>query len=319
MVQLDAISPDNDAVAAEYKTLLANNMAHWKAVKDGLTGPGIGDLFEYGYPYGPGIIAPWQQHFADQSVGMGSDLEPLSDMTVYNEVRDYLYKWPVGILGDSNGFYFNYACTYNASIAVGTDATPTNFFPAWPQVWNATVEGGLVTNPIYDHVLKGGSGGQPSSASTGYWGNLMPAIAYAVDHGAPGAAAAWARLTGASNWPVVESSGFDDIPIWGIVPRPSGPSSAEKKILSNQQLELSVFPNPAATGVLIQRQSPGSCLIRIFDVRGAQVRMFVLDAGVQAVRWDGKDGTGNYLTAGLYTVRAIMPEKVLTKAVMLLK
>jgi hypothetical protein len=47
----------------------------------------------------------------------------------------------------------------------------------------------------------------------------MPAIAYAVDHGAPGAAAAFARLTGASNWNAIATSGFDDLPIWGIVPR----------------------------------------------------------------------------------------------------
>jgi hypothetical protein len=47
----------------------------------------------------------------------------------------------------------------------------------------------------------------------------MPAIAHAVDHGATGAADAFARMTGATNWSSVENSGFDDIPIWGIVPR----------------------------------------------------------------------------------------------------
>jgi hypothetical protein len=47
----------------------------------------------------------------------------------------------------------------------------------------------------------------------------MPAIAYAVDHGDPDAVAAFARMTGASNWSTVENSGFDDLPIWGIVPR----------------------------------------------------------------------------------------------------
>ena len=47
------------------------------------------------------------------------------------------------------------------------------------------------------------------------------AIAYAVDHGATGASAAWTRLTSATNWSDVESSGFDDIPIWGVVPRSS--------------------------------------------------------------------------------------------------
>jgi hypothetical protein len=47
----------------------------------------------------------------------------------------------------------------------------------------------------------------------------MPAIAHAVDHRAPGAQAAFDRLTGASNWNSIVNSGFDDLPIWGIVPR----------------------------------------------------------------------------------------------------
>ena len=220
--QLGGLSPTGDAVAAEYQTLLANNMTQWKAVKDGLTAPAIGDLYEYGFPYGPGTVAPWQQHFFDQSVGMGSDVEPLADMTTYNQVRDFLYKWPVGILGDANGFYFNYASAYNAKIANGTDATPTNFHTTWLQVWNATVSGGIITGPVYDNTLKGASGSAPEAACFGYWGNLMPAIAYAVDHNAPGAAAAWARLTGATNWSVVGSSGFDDVPQWGIIPRTGG-------------------------------------------------------------------------------------------------
>jgi hypothetical protein len=53
----------------------------------------------------------------------------------------------------------------------------------------------------------------------------MPAIAFAVDHNAAGAAAAFARMTGAPNWVTAVENGqsagqsFDDVPIWGIVPR----------------------------------------------------------------------------------------------------
>ena len=36
---------------------------------------------------------------------------------------------------------------------------------------------------------------------TAYWGNLMPAISYAVDHGAAGAAEDWNRIVSASNFP----------------------------------------------------------------------------------------------------------------------
>jgi len=57
----------------------------------------------------------------------------------------------------------------------------------------------------------------------------LPAIAFAKDHLAPGADAAWARLTAASNFSTLASSSipsfdsqphtFDDLPNWGIVPR----------------------------------------------------------------------------------------------------
>jgi len=94
-----------------------------------------------------------------------------------------------------------------------------NYYDSWSTVYEQTIGS---QNLSCGTSLQGSSGGDPAEASTGYWGNLMPAIAQAVDHGATDAAAAWARLTSASNWNTVASSGFDDIPIWGIVPRGFG-------------------------------------------------------------------------------------------------
>lgn len=65
--------------------------------------------------------------------------------------------------------------------------------------------------------LKGGNIGG-NGMSTSYWGNLQPAIAYAVDHGAPGAAAAYNRMVTATNFNA-KALEFQDIPIWGIKPR----------------------------------------------------------------------------------------------------
>ena len=59
--------------------------------------------------------------------------------------------------------------------------------------------------------------GHPIEA-TYYWGNLMPALSYAVDHGAPGAAAAWDRGTTASNFPI-QAADYIDNPVWGVRPR----------------------------------------------------------------------------------------------------
>lgn len=213
--QYVAIAPTGDPIANDYRALLANNVAHWAGVVDGLGGGGLGYFYEYDVDlYAPGTIAPWQQHFMMQSLGMGSDLEPLADMAAYVRVRDWLYRGAVGILGPSAGYCFAYASAYNAKISSGGNEDPATWYPGWSQVFAATHGGAPCGN-----MLLGSSGGDPASAAYGYWGNLLPAIAYAVEHNASGAIAAWGRLTGASNWPTVVNSGFESVPNWGIAPR----------------------------------------------------------------------------------------------------
>src|SRR5690606_18794905 len=95
-------------------------------------------------------------------------------------------------------------------------STPDIFYETWGEVFEATFGS---ANTACGTALGGGGAGEPAVASTGYWGNLLPAIAYAVDHQATDAATAWARLTGASNWSAIEGAGFDDLPVWGITPR----------------------------------------------------------------------------------------------------
>ena len=59
LTQAAGIAPDGDPVAANYQQLLANNMLHWKNLKDTLNGVGIGYLYEYNVDaYAPGTIAP---------------------------------------------------------------------------------------------------------------------------------------------------------------------------------------------------------------------------------------------------------------------
>jgi hypothetical protein len=49
------------------------------------------------------------------------------------------------------------------------------------------------------------------------WGNLVPAIAYAVRHGVPGALEAYNRMVGASNWPALRDA-FNQRPVWAVQP-----------------------------------------------------------------------------------------------------
>ncbi len=239
--QAVGIAPTGDAVASDYATLLSNNVAYWVSIINSLGGTGIGYIYEYGASgnldgYGPGLNSPWMQHFWMQSMGLGSDIEPLASMTNFNAVRDWLYRGIVGILGDSNGYGFAYASNYSIKISNGISLDPTTWYRTWPEVWNAT----FTPPPAYTNTLQGSSAGIASEAPTGYWGNLLPAIAYAVDHSAAGASAAWSRLTGSTNWATVEGSGFDNTPIWGIVPRFS-PNPILSNLQSNSALDLGVY------------------------------------------------------------------------------
>jgi hypothetical protein len=187
----------------------------------------LGILYSYEVAqndYGPGIAAPWQQNFAVQALGFLTDIEPLADLTALKLVRDYYYGWPVGLLGGDGppNYCYTHAGAYNVKIAPGSAPSPSDMSSCYTS-WGAVFENTFgAANGTCGTALQGTSGGDPLNAATGYYGNLMPAIAYAVDHGAPGAAAAWARFSSASNWSSVEASGFDNTPIWGIVPRGFG-------------------------------------------------------------------------------------------------
>lgn len=213
--QLAAIGPAGDAIVEDYRALLAGNVAHLMTLRTAIVPDGIGYVFEGDQNgYGTGRVAPWQQHFFIQSIGMGSDLEPLANMSAYDALRDYLYRGVVGILGDASGYCFNHAGVYTLISNDGSSIHPNAWFKQWSQVYNAS----SATPPACTNTLANGDGGIAGAAS-GYWGNLLPAIAYALDHEAPGAAAAWARLTGATNWAQLRASGFGNTPIFGVAPR----------------------------------------------------------------------------------------------------
>src|SRR4029453_18572777 len=114
----------------------------------------------------------------------------------------------------ASGYCFAYASAYNTKISDGGNQNPASWYAGWNQVFAATHGRAPRANS-----LLGSPGGDPASAALGYWGNLLPAIAYAVDHQAAGANDAWSRLTHATNWNTVLGSGFDSVPNWGVMPR----------------------------------------------------------------------------------------------------
>jgi chitodextrinase len=223
--QLAGIGPSGDSIVSDYQSWLSNGAIN---VLLGIVNtPGINPLgYILGYPANchPGTdpqfcLSPFEEHFNMQALGMGRDIEALPDLTNWITVENWFDQAVVGILGPNgaSNYCFANASPYNLTVSSTTSNDPTTWLTSWGAVWSAN--NGGAQNTSCGNTLLGGSGGDPANASTGYWGNLMPAIAYATDHGVTGALASWARLTGATNWSVVLNSGFGDTPMWGIVPR----------------------------------------------------------------------------------------------------
>lgn len=223
-----ALAPDGDAEAASFRSWLdIGGFQHWRS--KGPNGAGGNQL---GYPLGlstydetkPLAQAPWQMNFWIATNGFVWDIEPgFADPTPHRALRDWMYKGIVGMFGGNgtNSYCYTAASNYNITISPNVKANfsytePAEFYATWGEVFAATSGS---ANTACGATLGGGSAGAPTAAATGYWGVAMAALAYAVEHGATDASAAYARLTSATNWSAVRDSGFDNWPIFGLLPR----------------------------------------------------------------------------------------------------
>lgn len=224
--QLAGIAPTEQRTL-DVAAMLNHTAAYWRGI---IEQPGMNQL-GYFFRYvnysisatGAGGLAPWQQHFWAQTNGYISDLEYADDMTDFNFVRDHLYKAPVAILGGegTDSFCFTRAGTYRIATWTESSADPTNWFDSWGDVYQWTFD---EPNTSCGNSLQSTDGWVlPEEASINMWGNLLPAIAYAVEDGAPGAAESWQRFTGAENFSTLENSGFEDTSVWNITPRNATP------------------------------------------------------------------------------------------------
>ena len=135
------------------------------------------------------------------------------------------YKLPVGLAGDGSAGTHSYRRFACFEMPYGSDwhGIPIDdWFADFGEVYTA-------------RELYSDNGGPlaelPAGTSVYYGNNLVTsdmwayhsavafhrgALVYAVDHGATGAAAAYARITGASNY---TTTGFATFSVWGFTPR----------------------------------------------------------------------------------------------------
>lgn len=179
-------------------------------------------------------VNAWELDFWVAVWGYAVSIEPPVTQTQVDQMAAFFAwtgQWIVGRLGvlaNATTYGYNAAGRQN-SVAIANTSTDSpwlngnqgpwlaNWGEAFQLTHNASNAGN--TNPALGS-FDSNNGFYPEATS--YWGNLQPAISYAVDLGVPGAVAAYARMTNAPNWSEFAASSAT-APVWAVRPRnPSG-------------------------------------------------------------------------------------------------
>jgi hypothetical protein len=178
--------------------------------------------------YTPGdhvfLGAIWQQDFVTGVIGYGLSMRLGVDSATATK-WDEFFRWKaqsvVGRFGGTaaNEYLYRDAAPYTMAFAP-TDTPDWEggtgpWFVNWGALYDATWAAPRVA---LGPRTEGGLRGSYFPSATSYWGNMQPALAYAVQHGVPGASAAYARMTSAANWSTfVEDCNVN--PVWSVMPR----------------------------------------------------------------------------------------------------
>lgn len=241
-----AICPTSYPLFNDLKSIWEANMAHYRAkYVDGSSFGGSwvspqGFLGEYA-ANGTSIYPPprpssaffgqaWQNNYLSVVFGYTSDLAlPQSATSAANHlaIRNHGYKQQVGRADDGQNGRYNWRRFIVFSYPIGTDGTGlpvdswftaaqsyTEYLSAYGLASIPATEGLTLKVPGSDSDMTAGI------SSLAYGDYAVAALALAVDHGAPGAAAGYRRVTTASNFASTFTAYLNnEAPQAGIVPR----------------------------------------------------------------------------------------------------
>jgi hypothetical protein len=224
LAQAACVTPDADTgLRSEYIASMAANVDFYHATYVGQPNNPFGFVAPYSnYTGGAGYYseAAWMQDFVTAAFGYAIDLEPgMPHVSVVRLTSFFAWKAQsiIGRLGGTapTDYLYCRAAEYTIAVAPSETSNFENGSGPWYKNWGEIYADTLRTpNPGSVGALSGGNFPDPTS----YWGNLQPAIAYAVQHKVIGAHEAYARMRGAPNWSQI-SDRFNDSPVWSVVPR----------------------------------------------------------------------------------------------------
>lgn len=173
---------------------------------------------------------PWQISYLTSVIGHSWNLglyQSSASLARHRAVRDFAYKHPVGLAGDGTATQWNWRRADYYVLPYGTGATTvdgsnwTSMHASWGLAYSelvARMPAMSIANTPSNAPLVDLTGATLNSSSL-YLGDHVNSLALAVEHGAPGAAAAYARLMGASNSNIITNLFNDFYSQAAIVPR----------------------------------------------------------------------------------------------------
>ncbi|MDD5033879.1 MAG: hypothetical protein PHE55_03905, partial [Methylococcaceae bacterium] len=218
-------TPDDDGLKKEYRNTLDENFAHYHSryVASPNNPQGVAQPYS-DYTAGDGVYmhATWMEDFLTAAFGYILDTQAITP-AVQAKARQF-FRWKaqsvIGRLGTGGAgeYDFRDAAQYYEAVAPSDTANWVSGTGPWYADWGGNYQAslGAQAGTALPNQLRGAY----FPDATGYWGNLQPAIAYAVIHQVPGAQAAYARMTGASNWNQFLANENND-PVWSVVPSAS--------------------------------------------------------------------------------------------------
>lgn len=229
LTQAVTITPDADTTWRNaWKTVAQTNIDDYHAqyVSQSNNPLGFTQSGTMAYDGSLGTTAPWMHDFQSAAWGysscMGLPLDP-GYQTKLDAVHAFMAKSCVSRLGVAgSGWAWQNPAVYNGKVSASTNPNWSAGTGPWytaaeayaatyaaPPGWLASTAG----NVIGDENLPGS---YPACVRS-FFGNLQPAISYAVRKGVAGANAAQNRLLGADNWPNLLAA-MPQYPGWAIKP-----------------------------------------------------------------------------------------------------
>jgi hypothetical protein len=228
-VQALCVTPDADtALRAELIASVESNITHFHGRYVAQSNNPQGWLIGGAYTSGAlNVGAPWMEDFVTAAFGYSISLGLPISSTASTKLAAF-FQWKaksvIMRLGPQGAFWYINADPYTMPVSPST--TP-DFVTGTGPWYNSDAElyAAAFTPPTpWMGSTEGVLAGEIMPGERALWGNLLPAISYAVRHGVPGANTAYARLIGATNYSNL-SSAFDQHPVWSVQPLFAGAST----------------------------------------------------------------------------------------------